>query len=179
MPQPLAQKAQPPKSLRHWLGVIRRRHLYFLIPMFLGWVLVYAASWVIPARYKSSTLILVQQATMPRDYVTPNINEDLQERLQSITQQILSRTRLQHIIEHLHLFAVDHPNVSSDALVDGMRKNIQIELVRDGANQVTAFNVYYSNPNPQVAQQVTSELTNLFIYANLEVRQQQSEDTTK
>ena len=59
-----------------------------------------------------------------------------------------------------------------------MRKDIDIELVRDASNQITAFNVYYSSRDPQVAQQVTSELTNLFINENLEVRQQQSEDTT-
>ena len=50
---------------------------------------------------------------------------------------------------------------------------------RDAQNQVTAFNVYYSSRDPHVAQQVTSELTNLFINENLEVRQQQSEGTTK
>ena len=62
--------------------------------MFVGWLLVWGASWVLPARYKSGTLILVEQPTMPKDYVTPNVTDDLQERLQSITQQILSRTRL-------------------------------------------------------------------------------------
>ena len=59
-----------------------------------------------------------------------------------------------------------------------MRKDIDIELVRDASNQITAFNVSYSSRDPHVAQQVTSELTNLFINENLEVRQQQSEDTT-
>jgi polysaccharide chain length determinant protein (PEP-CTERM system associated) len=60
-----------------------------------------------------------------------------------------------------------------------MRKDIDIELVRDARNQITAFNVSYSSRDPHLAQQVTSELTNLFINENLEVRQQQSEDTTK
>jgi len=59
-----------------------------------------------------------------------------------------------------------------------MRREIEIELVRDNQNRVTAFNVYYSAGDPQIAQKVTSELTNLFISENLEVRQQQSEDTT-
>ena len=81
-------------DLQHYLGIIQRRHLHFLIPLFFGWIVVWGASWVLPPRYQSSTLILVEQPTMPKDYVTPNINDDLQERLQSITQQILSRTRL-------------------------------------------------------------------------------------
>jgi succinoglycan biosynthesis transport protein ExoP len=166
-------------NLQHYLGVARRRHLHFLIPLFIGWVAVWSASWILPPRYKSSTLILVEQPTMPKDYVTPNVNDDLQERLQSITQQILSRTRLVHIIEELNLYAADRGHRSPDEVVERMRNDIQIELVRDAHNQITAFNVYYSARDPYVAQQVTSQLTNLFINENLEVRQQQSEDTTK
>jgi len=117
---------------------------------------------------------------MPKDYVKPNVNDDLQNRLQSITQQILSRTRLLHIIDQTHPYAGERKLRSPDELVERMRKDIEVELVRDTTtNQITAFNVYYSSRDPQIAQQVTSELTNLFINENLEVRQQQSEDTTQ
>jgi succinoglycan biosynthesis transport protein ExoP len=166
-------------DLQHYLGVVRRRHLQFLIPLFLGWAIVWGASWVLPPKYQSSTLILVEQPTMPKDYVTPNVNDDLQERLQSITQQILSRTRLLHIIEQLNPYGDEHTKRSPDEQVDRMRKDIEIELVRDARNQITAFNIYFTSRNPKIAQQVTSEITNLFINENLEVRQQQSEDTTQ
>jgi polysaccharide chain length determinant protein (PEP-CTERM system associated) len=166
-------------DVQHWLGVARRRHMQFLIPLFVGWALVWGVSWVLPPRYQSTTLILVEHPTMPKDYVTPNVNDDLQERMQSITQQILSRTRLLHIIDRLNLYADQHSQPSADQKVDMMRKDIGIELVRDALNQITAFNVSYSSRDPHLAQQVTSELTNLFINENLEVRQQQSEDTTK
>ncbi len=68
---------------------------------------------------------------MPKDYVTPNVNDDLQDRLRSITQQILSRTRLLHIIDQLNLYADPHNHLSADDKVEGMRKHIEIELVRD------------------------------------------------
>ena len=166
-------------DLQRYLGVVRRRHLHFLIPLFLGWAMVWIASWILPPRYESSTLILVEQPTMPKDYVTPNVNDDLQERMQSITQQILSRTRLLHIIDQYNLYAGGHAQRSPDQKVDLMRRDINIDLVRDARNQITAFNVAYSSRNPGMAQQVTGELTNLFINENLEVRQQQSEDTTQ
>src|SRR3984885_3891254 len=165
-------------DLQHYLGVVRRRHLQFLIPLFLGWAVVWGASWILPPKYLSSTLILVEQPTMPKDYVTPNVNDDLQERMQSITQQILSRTRLLHIIDQFSLYDSPRSQRSADQKVDRMRKDIAIDLVRDERNQITAFNVSYSSRDPRIAQQVTSELTNLFINENLEVRQQQSEDTT-
>jgi polysaccharide biosynthesis transport protein len=179
MADDLEEKNPEGRDLQHYLGVVRRRHLHFLIPLFLGWALVWSASWVLPPRYQSSTLILVEQPTMPKDYVTPNVSDNLQERMQSITQQILSRTRLLHIIDQFNLYASNPGQRSRDEQVERMRKDINIELVRDARNQITAFNVSYSSRDPHVAQQVTSELTNLFINENLEVRQQQSEGTTK
>ena len=88
----LEEKPGEGLNLQQYVDVIRRRHMYFLIPFFLGWLVVWSASWVLPSRYKSGTLILVEQPSMPKDYVTPNISDDLQTRLASITQQILSRT---------------------------------------------------------------------------------------
>lgn len=165
---------------QRYLSMARRRHLQFLIPLLLGWVSVWGATWVIPSTYRSGTLILVEQPTMPKDYVTPNVSDDLQERLQSITQQILSRTRLLQIIDQLSLYGGSHSQITPDEKIERMRKDIEIELVRDShTGQITAFNVYYSARDPHVAQQVTSQLTNLFINENVEVRQQQSEDTTQ
>jgi succinoglycan biosynthesis transport protein ExoP len=173
-------KATDPEGfdLQHYLGIVRRRHLHFLIPMLLGWLAVWGSSWILPARYKSGTLILVEQPTMPRDYVVPNVNEDVQDRLQNITQQILSRTRLLHIIDELDLYSGERRRRSPDEIVELMRKDIEIELVQE-ERRVTAFRIYYSAHDPSVAQQVTSKLTNLFISENLEVRQQESEGTTK
>ncbi len=179
MADDLEEKASGEFDLEHYLALVRRRHLHFLLPLFLGWLAVWGASWVLPPRYRSGTLILVEQPTMPRDYVTPNVSDDLQQRLQSITQQILSRTRLLHIIDDLHLYADTHTRLTPDEKVERMRKEIEIELARDTQNRVNSFNVYYSARDPYVAQQVTHELTNLFISENLEVRQQQSENTTQ
>jgi polysaccharide biosynthesis transport protein len=175
----LEQESSEGLDLQHYLGIVRRRHLHFLIPFFVGWALVWTASWVLPPKYQSSTLILVEQPTMPKDYVTPNINDDLQERLQSITQQILSRTRLLRIIDQFNLYSSPHAQRTPDEKVERMRKDIDIQLVRDNRDRITAFNVLYTSRDPRLAQQITGELTNLFIDENLEVRQQQSEDTTK
>jgi succinoglycan biosynthesis transport protein ExoP len=160
-------------------GIARRRQFHFLIPLFLAWLAVWGSSWFLAPRYKSGTLILVEQPTMPKDYVTPNVSDDLQGRLQNITQQILSRTRLMHIIDEFNLYSGAHEQLDPEAKVERVRKDIDIELVRDTSDRITAFNVHYSSSDPYTAQQVTSELTTLFINENLEVRQQQSEGTTK
>jgi len=167
------------KGTQYYVDILRRRRILFLVPFFLGWLAVWVASWILPPMYKSGTLILVEQPTMPKDYVTPNVSENLQERLQSITQQILSRSRLLHIVDELTLYSSERARLAPDEIVDRMRKSIDIELVRGADNRISAFNVYYTANDPHIAQQVTSKLTSLFINENLEVRQQLSEDNTK
>jgi succinoglycan biosynthesis transport protein ExoP len=179
--QPATSNNKVPEGmgLRYYLEILNRRRLFFLLPVFIGWLAVWGASWVLPPRYKSSTLILVEQPTMPKDFVTPNVTENLQERLQSITQQILSRSRLQHIVDELNLYSPERSRLSPDEMVDRMRKNIDVDLVHGTDNAITAFNVYYTAGDPVMAQRVTSKLTNLFINENLEARQQESEGNTK
>ena len=180
MRQEFEEKPAGKSDWKEYLALARRLRWYFLLPLFSGWLIVSAVGWLLPAVYRSGTLILVEQPTVPQQYVVPNVASNLQDRLQSITQQILSRTRLTHIIDNFHLYAKERGRSNSEELVDRMRKDIEIELVHaSDREQLTAFNIYYSSDSPQVAQAVTRELTNFFISENLEARQQQSEDTTK
>jgi len=78
---------------KYWDLVVRRRW-YLLLPFFLGWIAVWGASWFLPSVYRSGTLILVDQPTVSKDLVPTNAASDLQDRLDSITQQLRSRTRL-------------------------------------------------------------------------------------
>jgi polysaccharide chain length determinant protein (PEP-CTERM system associated) len=180
MPEEMEEQGSQQFDLARIVGVVRRRHIHFLVPLFFGWLVVWGSSWFLPARYKSTTLILVEEPTMPKNYVEPNVTDDLQDRMQSITQQILSRTRLLFIIDKMHLYSSQHEKRTPDDKVARMRKDTDIELVRDPQNQaITAFNVSFSAADPHVAQAVTGELTNLFIDENSRVREQESENTTQ
>lgn len=162
-----------------WAIVLRRRW-WLLAPFFCGWAAIWTASWLLPASYRSETLILIEQQKVPEHYVVSNVAVDLQERLQSMTQQILSRTRLLKIIDDLGLYPGERKHLSPDELVEQMRRDIEIELVRAPARreELTAFRIYYTAPEPRLAQQVTGQLTSLFIEENLRARQEQSESTT-
>jgi succinoglycan biosynthesis transport protein ExoP len=160
-------------------GMARRRRWQFLVPFFCGWLLVWGVSWLIPSTYRSGTLILVEQPSVPEKYVVSNIDIDIQHQLDSITQQILSRTRLLRIIDDLGLYAADRKQKSPDDLVETMRKDIEIELSHGDDRKLSAFNIYYASRDPKMAQAATSELANLFITENLEQRQERSENTTK
>lgn len=167
-------------DFRRYLGIARRRQMQFIIPLFIGWLLVWGSSWVLKPKFKSSTLILVEEPTMPSNIVQPNVSNDLQDRLQSLTQQIMSSTRLLTIANKLHLYQDGKKKLNKDELVQRMRKDITIELVRDPRNnEITAFRIYYTADDPHLAQLVASELKDLFINETLLERQKESEGTTR
>src|ERR1039457_30385 len=173
------QESSEPIDFTEIKGIIRRRRWQFLLPFFCGWALVWGASWLIPSSDLSGTLILVEQPSVPEKYVVSNIDSDIQHQLDSITQQILSRTRLIRIIDSLGLYAQERKHASPDDLVWKMSKDIDIELVRGDDRKLSAFNIYYADRDPKMAQAATAELANLFITENLVQRQERSENTTK
>lgn len=173
------------KSMRgldeYWAMVVRRRW-WILGPLFLGWLIVFASAWVIPPKYTSETVILVEQQKVPQQLVTPNVQVDLQERLQSITNQVLSRSRLLTIINNLHLYQGAFFS-SDDDKIEQMRKDIKIDLIltpptTGRAVTLTAFKVAYVASKPQIAQQVNTQLATFFIDENVRASQNQSESTT-
>src|SRR5438128_5520835 len=124
---------QPKKSINwnYYTAMIRRRSWYFLIPFFIVWALVWGASWMLPSIYRSGTLILVEQPTVPQQIVPSNISGTFQDRLQSISQQILSRTRLLHIIESVNLYPEYPGSKSSDDQVDIKSKNVEFHHLKN------------------------------------------------
>ena len=72
-------------DLNEALGIVRRRRWHFLLPFFVGWLLVWGISWFLPSQYRSGTLILVEQPAVPEKYVVSNINADIQNQLDSMS----------------------------------------------------------------------------------------------
>lgn len=174
------QESTPLATLETYREALYRRRWCFLLILFGIWLTGWLFAWLLPAVYRSQSVILIEQQKVPEQYVTPNVSIDLQERLNSMTQTIMSRTRLERIIEELHLYSKERAHMSPEELVDRMRSDIRIDLVQAPGKreELTAFKISYSSADPRLAQQVTSQLTSLFIEENLRVREQQSESTT-
>jgi len=163
----------------YWTIAVRRRW-ELLGPLFALGLLGCVAALVWPVRYRSEALIMVEQQKVPEQYVTPNIVADIQDRLQSMTEQILSRTRLGELIEQFNLYPKERARMTAAKRVDMMRQDITIEPARASARtgEPTAFLITYIAPERKVAQQVVIKLTSLFIGDNLRSRDEQSTDTT-
>jgi polysaccharide biosynthesis transport protein len=174
-----AFEQNPVRWQDYWAMAVRRRW-WLMAPLFFCGFAAFGVAHFWPAKYRSEALILVEQQKVPELYVTPNVVTDLQDRLQSMTQQILSRTRLQKLIDQFNLYADQRLHMASDEIVDKMRTDIRIELVQAPRRQdeLTAFRISFLYSSARVAQQITNELTSLFIDENLQARGQQSVGTT-
>jgi polysaccharide biosynthesis transport protein len=181
MPEDAELEGSEQQDFGRYVDMARRRYLHFLIPMLIGFLVVWGASWTIKARYKSTTVILVEQPSMPKNYVVSNVSEDLQDQLDTISQQIMSRSHLLEIINKYNLYSSPGKKMSTEEKVAAMSKSIDVQLVRDerGGGGITSFSIGFSASTPQVAQEITRELSTAVISQNLQERQKESQDTTK
>jgi polysaccharide chain length determinant protein (PEP-CTERM system associated) len=168
-------------SLRdYWKMLSRRRQTIFFTALVV-WVVACGVAWLLPPRYRSEASILIQQPTVPKHYVLPNIESDPEQELQTLQQRVLSRSRLQRIIDDLHLYSGGVAALMPGDAVEKMRKDIDVELTQTDSRppQLSGFTISYAGYKPGLVQQVASRLTSLFVEENLQSRQRQSENTTE
>ena len=148
----------------------------------LGSVATILIALRLPDVYTSETLILVDPQKVPEAYVKSTVTGDVRNRLGTLSQQILSQTRLQKIIEQLNLYPEDKKKgMAREDVIAKMRSDISVRVVSDfGATQdLQAFRISYSGPEPRLVAQVTNQLASQFINENLTARSVQAEGTTE
>ncbi|MGE5726361.1 MAG: hypothetical protein ACM34G_14360 [Acidobacteriota bacterium] len=170
------QDSEQPFSLAQYCDIALRRRWWIAGTLFAVWGIACVSAWLLPARYRSETTIVIDELPIPAE----DSISGLQSRLQTLTPQILSRVRLQRIIQDLKLYGLASGGPSPEALAGRMRRDIKVEALQVSGrpNQLAAFTVSYSATSPAVAQEVTRRLTSLFIEENVRTRAQQSQQTT-
>lgn len=170
-----------PLSFDEVVGILRRRMWWILIPMLISPVIGYLISLKLKPRYTSQALVLVEQQKVPDKFVTPVITEQLNVRLATMQEQILSRTRLQPIIDRFGLFRERIGKVPNEELVEELRKAVNVSPIRgDAANRggLPGFYISFTSDNPRLAQQVCAEILAMFMQENLKLREQRAQGTT-
>ncbi len=111
------------------IAVKRAVRGYWWVPVVssvaLGAIAVVAV-WVLPKKYTSRTAVLVEEPTVPQEYVKPVVTEDVYHRLASMQGQILSDTRLVPVVEKLGLASQEHSDASVQKLVGQLRDSVKI-----------------------------------------------------
>jgi polysaccharide chain length determinant protein (PEP-CTERM system associated) len=166
-----------------YIAILRRRWVLITVLTVVGAPLAYGVARLLPNRYKSQTLVLIEPPTVPTDFVKPVITTEINARLASMQEEILSRTRLEPIIHQYGLYAADVNRVPPDALVARLQKDIEITpiqpMAETRAQELPGFHIIVTLDNPQTAQEVCSAVTHMFIEESIRLRQQRSEDTTQ
>src|SRR5512145_1123964 len=151
--------SRQPYSTEAILKIGWRRKWQIVLPAV---IVAAAASWWVhrlPDRYRSDALLLVVPQRVPEAFVRSTVATRSDQKLQSITQQILSRTQLERIIRDFNLYADRRATDTMQDIVDSMRtRDIEIRPVKGDA-----FRLGFSADSPEVAMQVLERLVSLFI----------------
>ena len=163
--------------------VLRRRWLIISLLAILGSSGGYLACQLLPKRFTSQTLVLVQQPTVSADLVRPVVSDNTNQRLAAMQQQILSRSRLEPVIRHLGLYGAEIDRVPTDILVERLRQAITITPVQPmaetRAQHLPGFTISVVFDEPHLAQQICAKITSMFLEENVQSRQDQAEQTTE
>jgi len=170
-------------TVEDYLAMLRRRLWILVIPAVLGPILAYGVSLGLDERYTSQTSILVEQQKVPENYVKAVMTDDLYQRLGTMQEQILSRTRLQPIIERFSLYKDEVNKVPMEDLVAKLRASIKLtqvkSLVQTRTGELPGFYISVTASNAQTAQQICSTITSMFVEENLKAREQRSQGTVQ
>lgn len=159
--------------------IVRRRFWWISIPMLLGPLLAISAAYLVTPVYTSQAFVLVERPKVSDKYVTSMITDELDARLITMKEQILSRSRLEPIIEQLGLYRQD-PKASMEDKIERLRRSVDVKTIRgDPGRAPSGFYITAETNNARTAQQVCSEILSMFLSENLKVRQQHATGTTQ
>src|SRR3989441_4389924 len=161
-------------SRRKWVGIV-----VFVVVL----TAVASLAKFLPDIYRSTATVLVERYNVPETFVKSSVTGELETRLQTISQEILSRARLADLIERLDLY----PNVRNGAPMEGaiqkMRRDIQLELKgvqqTSGRSATVAFNLSYQGRDPETVSRVANALASFYVEENVRLREQQAAGTAE
>src|SRR5262245_58733991 len=129
----------------------------------------------LPNKFKSETLIMLIPQRIPEAYVKGAVTARIEDRLNSLQDQILSRSRLERIILDLNLYEAERREVPMEDVVQRMRdRDIVVKT-----ESREAFRITYVNRDAKTAQKTTERLASLFIEENMRDRENVAEDTNQ
>jgi polysaccharide biosynthesis transport protein len=175
------------KSFTEYVVAFRRRQKLIL---FIGLGLLsvsLASAFLWPPTYKATATILIEEQEIPSDLVRSTITSYADQRIETIKQQVMSRTTLWKVVEQFNLYQDERKSSPTEEIVKHFVKDIEVEVIsadvvdkrtQHATKATIAFTVAYKNRSPELAQQVANELTSLFLGENLKSRERQAQEAT-
>jgi len=160
------------------IEIVLRRRWYIILPFIVTMIVGIYYSVTLSKIYEARTLILIQAQRVPENYVQAIVDSDTSSRINTLSQQIMSRTNLENIIKDFKLFTGPrYENVFMEQKIESLRRKISIDITRDrrGAD---AFSITYQGPEPETVMKVANGLATYFIDENLKAREAQAFGTS-
>jgi polysaccharide biosynthesis transport protein len=160
------------EALAYWRLVVGYKW-HILVGTFALTLLFVAIIAKLPDIYGATTTILVDPQQIPEKYVSAAVPTDPYSRLNTITQQVLSRTRLQEILDKFDLYPELRKSLSPEELIEKMRDDITIQVKEGSGPELSTFTISYQGKRPLVVAEVANELAASFIQWNVNTREQE------
>jgi uncharacterized protein involved in exopolysaccharide biosynthesis len=174
-------------TVSDYVAMFRRRSLLFASTVFFIVLAAIAVAFILPATYYASGTILIEQQDVPEDLVRSTVSNYANERLQIVTQRVMTTDNLAKIIEEHDLYPDERASgLSAPAAVELFRADTKMEplsaeVTSPGGRTVTttiAFMIGYSAPTAAKAQTIAKELADLYLMENARTRKEAASGTT-
>jgi polysaccharide biosynthesis transport protein len=178
-------------DIGYYISILKSRKRYFIIPALVVLIVSFLVARMLPAIYESSSTILIEEQQIPPEFVRSTVTGFADQRIQSLTQQILSRVKLWEIIQQFNLYPELRKTNTREDIIEKMRDNIKLNMISaaesgrkggrssDQGGVTIAFSIAYRGKDPGTVQKVDSTLVSLYLEQNLKTREAQAQSTTK
>ncbi len=176
----------------HYLTILKNRRKTFIIAASLVLLVSLLVAGLLPAIYESSSTILIEEQQIPQDFVRSTVTGFAEQRIQSLTQQILSRVKLWEIIQQFNLYPDLRQKLTREEIIEKMHDNLKLETISAKAAEkkgerrpspqvdvTIAFSIAYRGKSPDTVQKVAGTLASLYLEQNLKTREAQAQSTTQ
>jgi polysaccharide chain length determinant protein (PEP-CTERM system associated) len=176
------------KTIKDVKEILGRRKWSIILPALIVFVITAAVAFILPPIFRSTGTILIEEQEIPREYVMSTVTSYAEQRIQSISQRIMSSIRLLEIIHRFNLYADLREKWTIEEVIEKMRKDIKFQMIsadvidrRTGqkTEATIAFTVSYAGKNPSTVQQVANVLASLYLEENLKAREQSTAGAVK
>src|SRR5213592_4457536 len=167
------------------LEIARRRRVLAIVPFLLVLAAAASLAFFLPGPWTARSLIMVDRPQVPESMVKSTVVSDLEGKLISMSQEIMSRPRLAAIIQRYNLYPRVRQSFGMNEAVERMRKDIKLEIQGDPERRrgreprTMMFSVAYSTSNPRIAMDVTNQLTALYVEENVKFREKMTAGTSE
>ena len=166
-------------NINDYKEIFLRRKLYFVIPFVVIFTAPVLWAAVAPRKYQASTLVLVTPQRVPTELVRPTVTAGILERLNSISQEIMSRTRLEQIMDELKLYQDESKSMKREEVVESDAQEHQGGAPQAHVGDRRILRHQLHGEDPRIVTAVANKLSSLFIEENLKQREQQAVGTTE